>query len=68
MSFPDILAIAGVSTLGALLLGFVTMCPTTLGRWLRGRRDSPRNLDGMLPTRRRGGRATDEADLRYIGQ
>jgi hypothetical protein len=68
MSLTHILGIAGVSTLVTLLLGFVTMCPRTAGRWLRWRRDAPEIVEEMPPLQRRPGPpAPADPDLRYIG-
>jgi len=68
MSLLDILVIAGASMLATLAFGFVAMCPRTVGRWLRWRRDTPEIIEEMPPLQTRpGSRPTDDPDLRYIG-
>ena len=49
MTLPAVLMVAGAGALTALVLAFVTVCPRTVGKWLRLQRDRPEILDEMGP-------------------
>jgi hypothetical protein len=49
MTLLDVLLVAGAGALSSFALAFVTVCPRTVGRWLRFRKDTPEVLEEMEP-------------------
>jgi hypothetical protein len=49
MTLLDVLMVAGAGAFLSLALGFVTVCPRTVGKWLRFQRDRPEILDELGP-------------------